>query len=153
MIYTTDAKLVQRINEKDGTVWEDLYEKYSTTMLGAISVFTRNNIIAEKILVDIFLELSEKNMLPTEKHKLSLYLYIYSFAFTIRKLKNQGITPCVKGLDTYPPIIQQLCRHYEVKEMAQPEIYTKEDLKIQKNTFCWLPVFGVNPYSRSFTAN
>lgn len=153
MTYTNDANLLSRIEAKDGTVWEDIYEKYAPTMLGAISVFIRNEIVAEKILVETFLELSEKNQLPTEKLKLALYLYIYSFAFTIKKLKAQGINPCVEKLDTYPAIIQQLCKHYDVKELVQTEVYTKEDLKIRANSFCWLPVFGVNPFTKYYQAN
>jgi hypothetical protein len=153
MITPTDIQLLDRIKNNDPTAWDDLYLKYASVMLGAITIFTRNSIVAEKMLIDIFIELREKNSLTPGDQKLSLYLYVYSFEFTVNALKLQGLRPCVVGLDTYPTIIQQLCKKYGVKEMVPSEIYTKADLKIQKNTYCWLPIFGINPYPNGLGRN
>ena len=143
----TDKQLLARIKKHDITAWDDLYEKYSPIMLGAITVFTRDEIVAEKILMDIWLLLREQNGLAKTTLKLSLYLYIFSFRYTLLKLKAQGINPCVKGLDTYPQIIQQLCKKYGVQEKQDSENYSNKEIRIQKNTYCWLPVFGINPYA------
>jgi hypothetical protein len=147
MIHTTDKQILARINKHDITAWDDLYEKYSPIMLGAISIFTRDKIVAEKILMDTWLLLREQNGITNTKLKLSIYLYIFSFRYTLLKLKAQGINPCVKGLDTYPQIIQQLCKKYGVNEKQGSEISTSKELRIQKNSFCWLPVLGINPYA------
>jgi hypothetical protein len=146
MINTTDKQILARINANDITAWDDLYEKYSPIMLGAISVFTRDKILAEKILMDTWLLLREQNGIAGTKLKLSVYLYIFSFRFTLLKLKAQGINPCVKNLDGYPQIIQQLCKKYGVKEKKISENYSDNEIRLQKNTFCWLPVFGINPF-------
>lgn len=147
MSTTTDKQILARIKNNDITAWDDLYEKYSPIMLGAISIFTRDEILAEKLLMDTWLELREQNALTRSNLKLSLYLYIFSFSYTLNKLKAQGINPCVKGLDTYPQLIQQLCKKYGVNEKPSSEMYSNKDLRIQKNIFCWLPVLGINPYA------
>lgn len=144
----TDKSILERITNNDITAWDDLYEKYSPTMLGAISIFARNSILAEKILMDIWLELRDRNAISVTEEKLSMYLYVYSFKYTLFKLRSQGINPCVEGLETYPQIIQELCKKYAVEEKSDAKVYTSNDLKIRRNTFCWLPVLGINPFNK-----
>ncbi|MEO6542384.1 MAG: hypothetical protein ABIN74_15385 [Ferruginibacter sp.] len=143
----TDKLILARIRKNDITAWEDLYEIYSPIMLGAINVFTRDQILAEKLLIDTWLVLRDQNTLGKTNIKLPLYLYIFTFRYTLLKLKAQGINPCVEDLENYPQIIQQLCKKYGVMEKPVSEVYTNKDLRIQKNTYCWLPVLGINLYA------
>lgn len=144
--YANDKAIVEGINNHDSNAWEIMYEKYAPTMLAAIAVFIKNNIMAEKLLIDIFIALREEDTIQPGNSRLSLYLYMYSFKFTIEQLRAKGIQPYVVALNTYPQIIQLLCKKYGVEERQEAELYSRAELKIRRNSFCWLPVFGINPF-------
>jgi hypothetical protein len=152
MLTPIDQQLVNRINKNDRSAWKELYNRYASIMMGAISIFTRDDAMAEKILEDLFVGLSKKKSIDTGSQKMSLYLYIESFEHTVKTLRAKGITPCVQNLAGYPAIIQQLCKCHAVKEIPPAERITSEDLRTGTSRFCWLPIFGVNPYANALRA-
>lgn len=93
--------------------WEDLYDKYASSIYGIIYILSKNKNIAEDIFVNLFLHLKENmEILITQNDRLCPFLMQETLAFARNELKRKGLDAYTNSLSGTPTLIQLLCAKY-----------------------------------------
>lgn len=88
---------------------EDLYDKYSSVIYGCIYNMTGNKKTAEKIFTTAFLELIEENFFSNSTHAFYPKLLRALYSFTVKWLKQNGISYTALGTNKQSSLINYFC--------------------------------------------
>ncbi len=85
-----DAALIPLFAKNDPSVWEHIYDNYAPMMYGTILKLTQNEILAEELLEQAFLDLKRRNILSQVSNKICHKILRYTYNLTVSHLKTLG---------------------------------------------------------------
>jgi hypothetical protein len=114
-----------KIVEKKQANWGHLYDEYAPMMYGIILKMADNEIIAEEIFENVFLELTERKILSPHHTPIRYCVLRHTYKLTFKYLKELGVT--VKPYhDNYP-----LINLFYFEQITLEEAATKSDTPAQ----------------------
>ncbi len=88
----SEEQIIKLLQKNGSSVWGILYDRYSASMYGIICSLTDDIKIAEQILIEVFKQLKERQILSKVKHALCPNLLRYTYDSATMQLKKYGIT-------------------------------------------------------------
>ncbi len=86
-----DSNILTLISENNLKGWEQLYDKYSSVIYGAICSLISEKNLAEEIFIKLFCRLKEERILLKINFSLCVCLLRYTYYYTRQELKIRGI--------------------------------------------------------------
>ena len=87
----SDTIILNLIRENNLKGWELLYDKYAPIMYGVICTYTTDKVLAEEILIGLFIRLKDEQRLIKIDVALCACLLRYTYTNTREHLKKRGI--------------------------------------------------------------
>lgn len=147
----SDTDILCMVADKNPAAWEHLYTKYGAAMFTIVHKLANDDVIAEKIFMDAFVELHEKKILANVTNGLCILLLRYTHGFTTMQLKSYGMLPTILNSLFNYEVINLLCTTcHTIKEVAlqlnsteaaamkklQDEFYLLRNQKGNADTVC-----------------
>lgn len=89
----SDQAIVAMLKSGDLSGWEHLYDNYSSIINGAILKITGDKKLAQKILIESFINLQQSDIIKQTKKPLLIFLLHHTYTFSSNYLIERGITP------------------------------------------------------------
>lgn len=137
--HNPDTIISRKVVEKKQPNWSHLYDEYAPMMYGVILKISDNEIIAEEIFENVFLELKERKILSPHHTPLRYSVLRHTYKLTLKYLKELGIA--VKPYhENYPLIHLFYFEQVSLEEAAiKSDIPTQvvlKNLRAEFNHFC-----------------
>ena len=125
-----DQEIFLLLKKNNRHIWEYIYDKYSPAIYGIICSITDDKVLAEKIFIDAFVEVKEKQVLLKISHSICVHLLRFTYQFAINKLKEYEVNPAVNYPVVPASLINFLCIQCgSIKEAASILNITEEEIK------------------------
>ncbi len=101
--HLSDAAIILLLVKKNKIAWVHIYGKYAAMMYGIVFNLAKDETTAAEILIEIFDEIKQKNMLSNAQSTLCHILAHFTRKLTIEHLTQRGLNL---------PVIQETSKEY-----------------------------------------
>lgn len=91
--FMCESEIIIMFQENNPFAWSHLYDKYASAMLGSIYKLTNDKILSEEILLKVFLELKQTQILSKIQLALLPVILRFTHLYTLKHLKVIGVSP------------------------------------------------------------